>query len=89
MEVGRRADNPWLGCGPRGSLRSLAFMNSLDLSPIPSTWPKLCQDLSVVLNCNAKKKIKNGYKVMERCQESPRRGNPRQNLPVPELMGCF
>lgn len=31
---------------------------------------------------------KRGYKLMERCQESPRRANPRQNLPVHELMGC-
>lgn len=56
MELGRRAANPRLGCGLQGSLRSLGFMNSLDLSPIPSAWPKLCQDLSVVLNCKAKKK---------------------------------
>lgn len=30
-----------------------------------------------------------GYELMERCQENPRRANPRQNLPVRKLMGCF
>lgn len=57
MELGRRAASPWLGCGPQDSLQSLGFMNSLDLSPIPSIQAKLCQDLSVVLNCKAKEKV--------------------------------